>query len=125
MVPVVIFVTTESFQVTSPFALPIVHPVGAKVAPSKFSTNGSVAVPLYVTTVAAEEALLHPPVPATITEYDPAALTVIACVVAPLGVQVLPEVALEVNVTVVPGHKLVIAPPAVIVGVAGVALTTI
>jgi hypothetical protein len=44
------------------------------------------------------------------------------CVVAPPGVQTLPVALLDVRVTLPPAQK-VVGPPAVIVGVAGLAFT--
>jgi len=70
-----------------------------------------------VTTTGDEVADVHPFSSVTDTEYDPAALALILCVVAPVF-HTLPVVALDVSVTLPPAQK-VVAPPALIVGADG------
>ncbi|MND99753.1 hypothetical protein D3C80_921450 [compost metagenome] len=74
---------------------------------------------LTITVCAADAADVHPAA-VVVTVYEPAALTVIACDVAPFD-QVFPLAAEEVNVTDPPGQK-VVGPPGVTVGAAGNAL---
>jgi len=76
---------------------------------------------VFTITLVAAEVDEHPPL-VTVTVYDPEAVAEIACVVAPPGDQTLPVALLDVNVTLPPAQN-VVAPPAVIVGVAGFGLT--
>lgn len=103
-------VAEEEVKVTEPPEQKVVGPPAVMV--------GVAGVALTVTTVAAEVAE-HPDPFVTVTVYDPAALTVIDCVVAPVD-QRFPEAEDEVNVTDPPEQK-VVGPPAVIVGVVGLA----
>ena len=76
-------------------------------------TVGVAGAAVIETTTGAEAADVHVPL-FTETVYDPAAVTVIDCVVAPVD-QMFPTVDDEVNTTLPPAQKLV-APLAVIVG---------
>jgi len=76
---------------------------------------------VFTVTVVTADVDEHPPL-LTVTVYDPDAFAEIACVVDPPGDQTLPVALLEVNVTLPPAQN-VVAPPAVIVGVAGFGLT--
>ena len=74
----------------------------------------------FTVTLVAVEVVEHKPL-VTVTEYDPEAKTVIACVVSPVD-QRLSIVEDEVKITESPAQK-VVGPPAEIVGVAGVGFT--
>jgi hypothetical protein len=100
-------------RVTLPPAQKVVGPLAVIV--------GVAGCVLAVTTTGAEVAVQPNPL-LTCTVYDPEVVAVIACVVAPPGVQVFPVAALEVNVTLPPTQKLV-GPLAVIVGVLGTGFT--
>lgn len=75
------------------------------------------------TVTTCDAAALVQPKAVTVSVYVPAVDTVILCVVAPFD-HIFPVLADEVRVTDPPAQK-VVGPPAVIVGVGGVAFTVI
>jgi hypothetical protein len=82
--------------------------------------EGVVGSGVTVTAIADDGAEVQLPF-VTATVYEPEAVTVMDCVVAPVD-QMLPVAAEEVRVTD-PPEQNVVGPPAVIVGVAGVVFT--
>ena len=65
-----------------------------------------------------EELALQPLASKAVTEYVPACVAVIACVVAPVD-QRYDAAGLEVRVTLPPVGQIAVGPPAVIAGAAG------
>lgn len=104
-------VAAEDVRVTEPPAQKVVGPPAVIV--------GVAGIGFTVTVVAADVDEQEPF--ETVTLYEPLALTIIDCVVAPVD-QVFPLTAEDVKVTELPAQK-VVEPPAVIVGTAGSGLT--
>ena len=103
-----LFVGDDEVKTTVPPAQNVVGPFAVTV--------GVVGIGFTTTVVFVEEAWQKPV--ETVTEYDPELLTVIDCVVAPVD-HVFPLADDEVKTTEPPAQN-VVAPLAVIVGVAGV-----
>ncbi len=82
---------------------------------------GVAGIGFTVTTVGADAGEVHPDT-VCVTVYEPLVVTVMACVVAPPGDQVLPKATLEVKTTFPPAQK-VVGPPAVTLGAAGIGFT--
>jgi hypothetical protein len=104
-------VAEEEVKVTEPPVQNVVAPPAVIVGVAGFAFT--------VTTVAAEVAE-HPEPFVTVTVYDPAVLTVMDCVVAPVDHR-LPVAEEDVSITEPPVQN-VVGPPEEIVGVAGFAL---